>query len=114
MQTTMPGSTVRDSAAFAMFTNDTLTIDFKKLAHVHDMMRNQTLQYAGEMQRAMNAARSAQGEVTRCNNEVSVLKEAIAQQKSRIAQLESSLEGLRPQCRIDAGRVKRKRWWNRG
>lgn len=113
MQRTMPGNTINDPAAFAMFAGDTLTIDFKKLARVCDQMRNWNQRYDGEMQRAVEAARSAQGEVTRCNNEVAVLKEAVASLCARLKQVEDKVD-------IDARLaetnepVRRRRWWQRG
>jgi hypothetical protein len=89
---TSNGGVVRDSAAFACFSDNTLTVDFKKLGEVHSKMNDMVSSYAASHQRAMDACRSAQGEVTRANNEVAVLKQAIASLSARLDLVEGKVD----------------------
>jgi len=88
MQVTNGNLTMRNSGAFASFANNVLTVDFVKLAASHDAMRSLTTSYNSQMQEAREAARSAQGEVTRCNNEIARLHERLDAQMLRLDVLE--------------------------
>lgn len=99
MQVTNGNLTARNSAAFAGFANHVLTVDFQQLAKVYDDMLNLTLTYGRRMQEATDASRSAQGEVTRCNNEIARLHE-------RLDLLQRRLDEQKPEPK--------RRWWQRG
>lgn len=105
--TTTGGMRISDTAAFASFVNNTLTVDFKALGDVHNRLQRMAITYSDILQRCEAAGRSAQGEVTRCNNEVARLNERIDFLTIRIEELEDARairEGVQP----------RRRWWQRG